>query len=121
MAELSAQQWAIATQLSHLKINFQSPVSQIPQSSIAPTLFALLKPSAVVSSFYRCFAVVIYSEIPEIGDSREICIKKDFGYFPPKSFGICYCSLRFALRFEAALGHFDRAESSLVVAEILLQ
>ena len=52
-------------------MNFQSPVSQTRQSLIAPTLFALLKPSAVVSSFYRCFAVIIYGAIPEIGDSRE--------------------------------------------------
>ena len=52
-------------------MNFQSFVSQTRQSLIAPTLFALLKPSAVVSSFYRCFAVIIYGAIPEIGDSRE--------------------------------------------------
>ena len=57
VAELSALRWAIATQYlvfvkqPPLKINFQSSLSQIQQSSIAPTLFALLKPSAVVSSF----------------------------------------------------------------------
>ena len=44
-----------------LENEFSHIVPQSRQSLIAPTLFALLKPSAVVSSlFYGCFAVIVY-------------------------------------------------------------
>ena len=77
MADLSAL-WllfAIANnclcQISDFENKFSVAICQTQQSTIATAPLGLLKPAAVVSSLYRCFAMVVYREIPKIGDRRE--------------------------------------------------